>query len=127
MKNLNFLIIEGNLVRDPELKETDSGLPMCKFTLANNQDYKKDGALVKNVNYFDVVTWSRTAETCHQYLKKGSPVRVKGRLDQSSYKTEDDRRITVIDVIAQSVDFLPRNRKHDEAAQAQPEEAVAVA
>ncbi|MCK4906667.1 MAG: single-stranded DNA-binding protein [Spirochaetes bacterium] len=56
MKNLNFIILEGNLVKDPEYKETDSGMPMCRFVVANNYSFKKEGEWIKDVNYFNIVT-----------------------------------------------------------------------
>jgi single-strand DNA-binding protein len=114
MKNLNFIIVEGNLVRDPEYRVTESGLPMCRFAIANDYSYKKNDEWVKNVNFINIVSWSRTAENCGNYLKKGDPVRVKGRVDQSYIKTDDGRSINVMDIIAQSVEFLPRRKKSGE-------------
>jgi single-strand DNA-binding protein len=111
MKNLNFSIVEGNLVRDPDYRITESGLPMCRFTIANNYSTKKNDQWVNNVNFIHIVCWSRTAENCGQYLKKGSPVRVKGRIDQSYVKREDGQSYNMIDIVAQSVEFLPRMRR----------------
>ena len=115
MKNLNFILVEGNLVRDPEFRATDSGLPMCRFTVANNYSFKRNDEWVNDVNFINIVTWSKTAENCGQYLKKGHPVRIKGRIDQSYIKREDGRSINMIDVVAQSVEFLPRSHRETEA------------
>jgi len=123
MKNLNFIIVEGNLVRDPEFRETEAGLPMCRFTVANNYSYKKNDQWINDVNFINIVTWSKTAENCGQYLKKGHPVRIKGRVDQSYVKREDGRSISMIDVVAQTVEFLPRVRREE----ADPETAAALA
>jgi len=117
MKNLNFTIVEGNLVRDPDVRITESGLPMCRFTLANNYSFKKNDQWVNDVNFINIVCWSKTAENCGQYLKKGSPVRVKGRIDQSYYKREDGQAFNVIDIVAQSVEFLPRIRREKDSAE----------
>jgi len=112
MKNLNFIIVEGNLVRDPDYRVTEAGLPMCRFTLANNYSFKKNDQWVTDVNFINIVCWARTAENCGMYLKRGHPVRVKGRIDQSYIKREDGHGINMIDIVAQSVEFLPR-RRHD--------------
>ena len=123
MKSLNFAILEGNLVRDPDYRITESGLPMCRFTLANNYSFKRDDQWVNDANFINIVCWSRTAENCGQYLKKGSPVRVKGRIDQSYIKREDGHAFNVIDIVAQSVEFLPRMRRERNS----PEELEAIA
>ena len=115
MKNLNFILVEGNLVRDPEYRTTESGLPMCRFTVANNYSFKRNDEWVNDVNFINIVTWSKTAENCGQYLKKGHPVRIKGRIDQSYVKREDGRSVNMIDVVAQSVEFLPRSHRETEA------------
>ncbi|MDR2735063.1 MAG: single-stranded DNA-binding protein [Spirochaetota bacterium] len=111
MKNLNFIIVEGNLVRDPDYRVTETGLPMCRFTLANNYSFKKNDQWVTDVNFINIVCWARTAENCGTYLKRGHPVRVKGRIDQSYIKHEDGHGINMIDIVAQSVEFLPRRRR----------------
>jgi len=115
MKNLNFVIVEGNLVRDPDFRETEAGLPMCRFTVANNYSYKKNDQWINDVNFINIVTWSKTAENCGQYLKKGHPVRIKGRVDQSYIKREDGRSMSMVDVVAQTVEFLPRVHREEPA------------
>jgi single-strand DNA-binding protein len=128
MKNLNFIIVEGNLVRDPDYRVTETGLPMCRFTLANNYSFKKNDQWVTDVNFINIVCWARTAENCGTYLKRGHPVRVKGRIDQSYIKHEDGHGINMVDIVAQSVEFLPRRRRdkdeaEESAAQAETETA----
>lgn len=121
MKNLNFIIVEGNLVRDPEYRVTEVGLPMCRFTVANNYSYKKNDQWINDVNFINIVSWGRTAENCGQYLKKGHSVRIKGRVDQTYLKREDGHSISMIDVVAQTVEFLPRARREE----TEPEVAAA--
>jgi single-strand DNA-binding protein len=113
MKQLNLVVIEGNLTRDPDFRPTDKGLPMCRFGLANNYSYKKDEDWVKNTSFFNVVAWSKVAETCGRFLKKGHGVRVHGRLDQKKYTNADGKEVSGIDLIAQSVEFLPRIKHGD--------------
>jgi len=118
MKQLNFTIVEGNLVRDPDYRVTETGLPMCRFIVANNNSFKRNDQWVTDVNFINIVCWSRTAETCGEYLKKGQPVRVKGRIDQSYVKREDGHALNLVDIVAQSVEFLPRfKRNKDDGAE----------
>jgi len=85
MNNLNSILIEGNLVRDPEMSYTPKGVAVCKFAVASNRFYKQEEELQKEVSYFDVTTWMRLAEVCGEYLKKGRGVRVAGRLKQDRW------------------------------------------
>ena len=111
MKDLNIMLVEGNLVRDPELKETETGLSYCKFSIANHQSFKKNGEWVNDVNFMNVVTWSKVAETCSKFLKKGDRIRVRGRVDQDKYVNKEGKNVTTYELSAQNVDFLPRPKK----------------
>ena len=71
MNNLNSILLEGNLVRDPDLKSTPSGTPVCTFAVASNRWYKQNEQLEKEVSFFDVEAWSKLAQTCGDTLKKG--------------------------------------------------------
>src|SRR5271157_5550225 len=75
MNNFNSILIEGNLVRDPELSYTPKGTAVCKFAVASNRFFKHEEEMQKEVSYFDVSTWARLAEVCGEYLKKGRGVR----------------------------------------------------
>lgn len=75
------IIIVGNLGRDPEMRFTPSGQPVTNFSVATNRQYTgSDGQQVKEVIWFRISTWGKSAEVCNQYLKKGSKVLVEGRL-----------------------------------------------
>lgn len=124
MKDLNIMLVEGNLVRDPELKETETGLPYCRFSIANHNSYKKNGEWVNDVNFMNVITWSKVAETCGRFLKKGDRIRVRGRVDQSKYTNKEGKNVTSYELSAQNVDFLPRSGK-DEKDERPPETDVA--
>ena len=91
MNNLNSVLIEGNLVRDPELKYSPKGTAVCSFALASNRYFKQDEETQKEVSFFDVTTWSRLAEVCGEYLKKGRGVRVVGRLKQDRWTDADGK------------------------------------
>jgi single-strand DNA-binding protein len=116
MNNLNSILIEGNLVKDPELSYTPKGTAVCKFTVACNRFYKQDQETQKEVSYFDVTTWTRLAEVCGEYLKKGRGVRVVGRLKQDRWADPDGKQHSRILVIAEHVEFKPQFRKNGDAA-----------
>src|SRR3990172_8418221 len=88
MPSLNKVFLLGNLTRDPELRFTPSGASVCEFSIAVNREWggKDGGEKKKEVGFFDCVAWARTAEVVAQYLKKGSPAMVEGRLTQDRWQ-----------------------------------------
>lgn len=110
MASLNRVILMGNLTRDPELKFTTAGKPVATFGIAVNRvPYTNEqGERVEGVDFFNVVVFARQAETTHQYLKKGSGVAVDGQLRYRSWQTDDGQKRSVVEVLAQNVQFLPR-------------------
>jgi single-strand DNA-binding protein len=113
MNNLNSILIEGNLVRDPELSYTPKGTAVCKFSLACNRSYKQDDEFQKEVSFFDVSTWTRLAEVCGEYLKKGRGVRVVGRLKQDRWTDPDGKPRSRVEIVAEHVEFKPPIKKQD--------------
>ena len=113
MNNLNSILIEGNLVRDPELSYTAKGTAICKFSVACNRAFKQDDQLQKEVSYFDVSTWTRLAEVCGEYLKKGRGVRVVGRLKQDRWTDSEGRTRSRVEIIAEHVEFKPKPKAQD--------------
>ncbi len=113
MNNLNSILIEGNLVRDPELSYTPKGTAVCKFSVACNRAFKQDDELQKEVSYFDVSTWTRLAEVCGEYLKKGRGVRVVGRLKQDRWADADGKPHSRVLIVAEHVEFKPQLKKQD--------------
>ena len=89
MNNLNSILIEGNLVRDPVLRSTPNGTPVCLFSVATNRFFKQNDELQKEVSYFDIESWAATAQTCGSTLTKGRGVRVVGRLKQDRWNDEN--------------------------------------
>ena len=122
MNNLNSVLLEGNLTRDPELRYTAKGTAVCRFAIACNRSYKQDDQRQEEVSYFDVTTWSRLAEICAEYLVKGRGVRVVGRLKQDRWEDDSGNRRSRIEVIAEHVEFKPQRR--DEAQTAPEAEAI---
>lgn len=105
--NLNRVFLIGNLTRDPELNYTPQGTAVAKFSIAVNRQYKgSDGEMKKQTDFFNIVVWGKTGETCKKYLTKGRPVFVEGRLQNRSYETQDKQKRTVTEIIADNVQFL---------------------
>ena len=121
MNNLNSILVEGNLVKDPELSYTSKGTAVCRFTVACNRAYKQDDQLQKEVSFFDVSTWTRLAEVCGEYLKKGRGVRVVGRLKQDRWTDTDGKPHSRVLIVAEHVEFKPQLRKEGEAEKAEGE------
>jgi single-strand DNA-binding protein len=105
--NINRVVLTGNLTRDPELRSTGNGLSVCKLGVACNTRRKNNGtgAWEEKPNYFRVTVFGAQGENCAQYLKKGRPVAIDGRLEWSEYEVEGQKRQS-IDIIADSVQFL---------------------
>ena len=103
---LNLSLVEGRLTRDPELLYTKNGIALCKFDIAVNFYYKSGEKLIEEVSYITVDTWSKVAESCGKYLKKGNLIRVKGRLKQNSWEDKEGHKKSKITVEAAGVDFL---------------------
>ncbi len=105
--NVNVVVITGNLTRDPELRSTPGGTSVCKLRVAVNSRRKdgQSGQWVDKPNYFDVVVWGAQGENCANYLAKGRPVAIEGRLDWREWEKDGVKRQTV-EIIANSVQFL---------------------
>jgi single-strand DNA-binding protein len=100
--------LTGNLTKDPDMRSTpETGLSICKLRLAVNTRRKNNasGNWEEKPNYFDVTVFGRQAESCGQYLHKGRPVAIDGRLDWREYEVEGQKRQSV-DIIAENVQFL---------------------
>jgi single-strand DNA-binding protein len=114
MNNLNSVLIEGNLVRDPLLRSTPKGTPLCTFTLASNRFFKQDSGMEKEVSFLDVETWSRLAEQCYNLGRKGRGVRVVGRLKQDRWIGSDGKNHSRVTIVAEHVEFRPDFKKDGE-------------
>jgi single-strand DNA-binding protein len=109
MASFNRVILLGNLTRDPEVRYLPSGMAVCEFTLAMSETYtSKSGEKVESACFVDVVVWARQAETCGQYLGKGSSAMVEGRLQLDKWKTKEGENRSKLRVRADRVQFLGR-------------------
>jgi single-strand DNA-binding protein len=106
-RNINRVVLTGNLTRDPELRSTPSGTSVCSLRLAcNTQRKDSSGNWVDKPNYFDVTVWGAQGENCAQYLSKGRPVAVDGRLEWREWEDQNGNKRQAVDIIADSVQFL---------------------
>lgn len=104
MVSFNKVIIAGNLTRDPELRFTNGGVPVCSFGMAVNRVRSK----TEEVDFFDVSAWRELGETIANYKKKGDPILVEGRLQFRSWEAQDGSKRNKVDVVADNVQFLGR-------------------
>ncbi|MBD3183566.1 single-stranded DNA-binding protein [Candidatus Poribacteria bacterium] len=114
MVSLNRVFLMGNLTRDPEIRYIPSGTAVTTFGLAVNRIYTtQDGERNEDVCFVDIVTWAKTAENCANYLSKGRPVFIEGRLQYRSWETEDGQKRSKLEVVANRVQFLGGRRTDD--------------
>lgn len=107
--NLNKVLLIGNLTRDPELRYLTSGRAVATFSVAVNRNYTtQSGEKKEDVTFIRVVTWDKRAEVCNEYLKKGSPVFVEGRLQTRTWEAQDGAKRSTTEVVASSIQFLNR-------------------
>ena len=105
-KGFNKVILMGNLTRDPETRQTPSGQSVTNFSLAVNRTWKgQDGSNQEAVSYIDCVAWGRTGEVIAQYMQKGRPILVSGRLDQRSWEQDGNKR-SKVEVIVEDFNFV---------------------
>jgi single-strand DNA-binding protein len=106
--NINVVVITGNLTRDPELRSTQSGTSVCKLRVAvNSRRRDQSGEWVDKPNFFDVTVFGAQGENCANYLSKGRPVAVEGRLDWSEWDaTDGSGKRSKVEIVANSVQFL---------------------
>lgn len=105
-RSFNQVVLMGNLTRDPELRQTPNGQNVCSFSLALNRSYKgSDGSWQEATDYIDVVAWGPLGERVAQYLSKGRPCLVNGRLQSRSWEQDGQKR-SKVEVVAQDVTFL---------------------
>jgi len=107
MANFNKVLLMGNLTKDPELRYTPQGTAVVNLRLAVNRKYRdRNQELKEEVCFVTAVVWDKQAETCNQYLHKGSPLFVEGRLQSRSWEDNSGQKRNVIEVRAERVQFL---------------------
>jgi single-strand DNA-binding protein len=106
----NKVILMGNLKREPEVRYTPQGTSVCNFGLAVNRTFKQGDEVKKEVTFINVVVFGKQADTCGQYLNKGSGVLVEGRLQERRWETDEGQQRSRHEVVAQNVRFLSKRQ-----------------
>jgi single-strand DNA-binding protein len=106
--NINVVVITGNLTKDPDLRSTGGGTPVCDLRVAVNSRRKNSqtGGWEDKPNFFDVTVWGAQGENCANYLSKGRPVAIEGRLDWREWEAKDGGKRQAVQIVANSVQFL---------------------
>jgi len=121
LPEVNKVFLSGNLTRDPELRRTASDRAVTRLGLASNRRYKdREGEWKEVVSFLNIVVWGRQAETCAEFLSKGSAVFIEGRIQSRSWETQDGQKRSTVEIEASRVQFLDRIAK----PQAQEDEFV---
>ena len=107
-RDLNKVMIIGNLGKDPEMRFTANGTPVTSFSIAVNRTSTMAGERKEETEWFNVVAWNKLAETCNQFLGKGRRVYVEGRLQTRSWEGQDGQRRYRTEIVANDVLFLDR-------------------
>ena len=113
MPELNNVMIAGNLTKDPIFRETSNKTPVVNFHIAANRRYKdSSNQWQEDVCYVGVVAWNKLADSCKNRLVKGSAVLVDGELQSRTFKTDDDKNRTIVEIKAKRIQFLNKNGKN---------------
>lgn len=115
MRNINKVILIGNVARAPELRETAGGQKMVTFVLATNRTwYDPDGKKQSQVEFHNIVAWGKVAEICNRFLQKSTLMYIEGYLKTRSWDGEDDNKLYRTEIVAQDVLVLSRGIRYDE-------------
>jgi single-strand DNA-binding protein len=114
MNNLNSVLIEGNMVRDPLIRSTPKGTQVCHFSIASNRLYRLDSGFEKEVSFFDIEAWGKLAVACTNQGQKGRGVRVVGRLKQDRWTGSDGKSHNKVAIVAEHVEYRSDFKKSDE-------------
>lgn len=109
-RDINYFFGIGNLTREPDLRYTSQGTPVCRFAIAMNRRYQGKNGSVEEVTYVTVSAWSKLAEICARYLHKGSRVAVVGALRSNSWESKEGERRVSYEVRAENIQFLSAPR-----------------
>jgi len=107
MNNLNSILIEGNLVRDAEVRFSPKGTAVCNFPIASSRYFKQESGLEKEVSYFTVEVWAKLAEAAGIMGRKGRGIRVVGRLKQERWNDTDNKPQSKVVIVAEHLEFRP--------------------
>ena len=115
MPEINYVVVAGNLTKDPVFRQTTNHTPVVNFSLASNRKYKdSSNQWQEDVCYVGIVAWNKLAESCKERLKKGSAVLVDGELQSRSWKSDDGHNRSIVEIKARRIQFLNKRAKFTE-------------
>lgn len=122
---MNKVFMIGNMTKDPELSETNSGVAVCRFSIAVNRRRTSADA-EQQTDFFNVTTWRGLAETVSRYCKKGNKVAVAGQIQIRQYEDREGAKRTSVDVVAEEVEFLSQKPNNEARAAEEPKKKPAL-
>lgn len=112
MPEINYVIVAGNLTKDPIFRQTTNNTPVVNFSIASNRKYKDSSSQwQEDVCYVGIVAWNKLAESCRDRLKKGSAVLVDGELQSRSWKSDDGHNRSIVEIKARRIQFLNKRER----------------
>jgi len=108
---LNKIIVVANLTKDPELRYTPNGTAVCNLRLAINRKYKSGEEFKEETCFITAIVWGKRAENCNQYLHKGNPIFIEGRLQSRSWDGKDGKKQYATEIVAENIQFLDRTKE----------------
>jgi single-strand DNA-binding protein len=115
MPEINYVIVAGNLTKDPIFRQTTNNTPVVNFSIASNRKYKdSSNQWQEDVCYVGIVAWNKLAESCRERLKKGSAVLVDGELQSRSWKSEEGHNRSIVEIKARRIQFLNKRVRINE-------------
>lgn len=103
---MNKIILIGNLTKDPEITQTNTGVSVCRFSIAVSRGFSSNESNGPTADFFNIVVWRGLAENCHKFLKKGSKCCVVGRIQNNTYEASDGTKRYTTEITASDVEFL---------------------
>jgi single-strand DNA-binding protein len=127
MPEVNYVIVSGNLTKDPIFRQTTNSTPVVNFSIASNRKYKdSSNQWQEDVCYVGVVAWNKLAESCKERLRKGSAVLVDGELQSRNWKSEEGYNRSIVEIKARRIQFLNRTKRPNNGENGYPDEETAV-
>jgi len=124
MPEINYVIVAGNLTKDPIFRQTTNNTPVVNFSIASNRKYKDSSSQwQEDVCYVGIVAWNKLAESCRDRLKKGSAVLVDGELQSRNWKSEEGHNRSIVEIKARRIQFLNKRSKLNETGTSQEGES----
>ena len=127
MPEINYVIISGNLTKDPVFRQTTNSTPVANFSIASNRKYKdSSNQWQEDVCYVGVVAWNKLAESCKERLRKGSAVLVDGELQSRNWKSDEGFNRSIVEIKARRIQFLNKSRRPNDGENGSADEEPAI-